>query len=180
MIHRIKRVYRRIFWSPQKAAEKSGMKMGRNCYIKTRSIGSEPYLISLGNDVQITEGVRLANHGGGWVFRKEYPNFDYFGKIIIGNNVYIGNSSIILPGVTIGDNVIVGAGSVVTKSIPSNSIVGGNPARIIGETSLLLKKIIPFNINSQNLTYEQKRSFLLDLPDDKFIKKPFMSIMEKE
>ena len=51
--------------------------------------------------------------------------------VTIGNNVWIGGSSTILPGVTIGDNVVVGAGSVVTKDIPSDVVVAGNPARII-------------------------------------------------
>lgn len=50
---------------------------------------------------------------------------------IIGNNCLIGIRSIIMPGVTIGDEVIVGAGSIVTKDIPSNCIVAGNPAKII-------------------------------------------------
>lgn len=51
--------------------------------------------------------------------------------VTIGNNVWIGGSATILPGVTIGDNVVVGAGSVVTKDIPSDVVVAGNPARII-------------------------------------------------
>ena len=51
--------------------------------------------------------------------------------VTIGNNVWIGGSATILPGVTIGDNVVVGAGSVVTKDVPANVVVGGNPARII-------------------------------------------------
>jgi len=51
--------------------------------------------------------------------------------IIIGNNVWIGTRVIILPGVQIGDNTIIGAGAVVTKSFPANSIIGGNPAKII-------------------------------------------------
>lgn len=49
----------------------------------------------------------------------------------IGNDVWIGGGSIILPGVTIGDNVTIGAGSVVTKSIPSNTIAYGNPCRVV-------------------------------------------------
>lgn len=49
----------------------------------------------------------------------------------IGKKCFIGANAIIMPGVTIGDEVIVGAGSVVTKDIPSNSIVGGNPAKVI-------------------------------------------------
>lgn len=49
----------------------------------------------------------------------------------VGRNCFIGGPSSILPGVTIGDSCIVGAGSVVTKSVPANSIVAGNPARVI-------------------------------------------------
>lgn len=54
-----------------------------------------------------------------------------FGKEVhIGNNVWIGGSSVILPGVTIGDNTVIGAGSVVTKSIPANVIAFGNPCEV--------------------------------------------------
>lgn len=51
----------------------------------------------------------------------------------IGNNCFIGARSIILPGITIGDHAIVAAGSVVTKDVPANSIVAGNPAKVIRE-----------------------------------------------
>ncbi len=51
--------------------------------------------------------------------------------VTIGNNVWIGGSATLLPGVTIGDNVVIGAGSVVTKDVPDNVVVGGNPARIL-------------------------------------------------
>lgn len=53
------------------------------------------------------------------------------GKVIIGNNVWIGDKATILPGVIIGDGAIIGAGTVVTKDVPAMSVVGGNPARII-------------------------------------------------
>lgn len=53
--------------------------------------------------------------------------------IHIGNNVWIGANSVILPGVTIGDNSVIGAGSIVTKDIPSNVIAVGNPCRVLRE-----------------------------------------------
>ncbi|MDY2523007.1 sugar O-acetyltransferase [Weissella confusa] len=61
--------------------------------------------------------------------RREGWQYDL--PITIGNDVWFGGSVIVLPGVTIGDNVVVGAGSVVTKNVPSNTMVAGNPARVI-------------------------------------------------
>ena len=52
-------------------------------------------------------------------------------NVTIGNNVFVGAGSIILPGVHIGNRVIIGAGSIVTKDIPDNSVAAGNPARVI-------------------------------------------------
>lgn len=52
-------------------------------------------------------------------------------RILIGNNVWIGDSVILLPGVRVGNGAVIAAGSVVTKSVPEFSIVGGNPARVI-------------------------------------------------
>ncbi|MBO3078328.1 acyltransferase [Mammaliicoccus vitulinus] len=118
-----------------KAAKKIGVKIGKNCRflnVTSSTFGSEPYLITIGNHVTITRGVSFITHDGGvWVFRNKEKNIDVFGKIKVGNNVFIGLNSLILPGVTIGDNVVVAAGSVVTKNIESDSVVGGNPARKI-------------------------------------------------
>jgi len=171
MINKLLRKYRKTFWSVERFARYSGVKIGNNCSIQDVSFGSEPYLIEVGNHVQITSGVKIFTHGGGWVFREKNPNLDYFGKVVIRDNVYIGNNSMIMPGLIIGCNVIIGAGSVVTKSVNDGDIVAGNPARIIGKTSEYEMKIKKYDVQAKKLNYDDKKSFLLNLKDDKFIKK---------
>jgi acetyltransferase-like isoleucine patch superfamily enzyme len=110
-----------------------GVKFGKNVRITGKPIfGSEPYLIEIGDDVTITNGVVFHTHDGGvGIFRKEYPGINVLGKICVGNNVFIGSNSIILPNVTIGDNVVIGSGSIVSRSIVSNSLAVGTPAKVI-------------------------------------------------
>lgn len=62
--------------------------------------------------------------------------------VVIGNNVWIGGGTIILPGVTIGDNTVIGAGSVVTKSVSANSVACGNPCKVKKSLSLLNSKFL--------------------------------------
>jgi len=62
--------------------------------------------------------------------------------INIGNNVWVGERAIITKGVTIGDNSIIGAGAVVTKDVPDNTIVAGNPAKIVKEIASNRRKLI--------------------------------------
>lgn len=166
-----KKVYRTFFWTNEQFARYVGVQIGKGCSIGSRDFGSEPYLITIGNKVQITAGVKFFTHGGGWVLRSKYPDFDTFGKIVIGDNVYIGNNVMIMPGVTVGNNVIIGAGAVVTKSIPDNCIVGGNPAKIIGNIEDFEKKYAPYNLSTKKLSSKDKEKFLQSLDDSKFIKK---------
>ncbi len=58
-------------------------------------------------------------------------NLEYAKKIIVGNNVWFGGNVVVLPGITIGNNSVIGAGSVVTKDVPENSVVVGNPAKVV-------------------------------------------------
>ncbi len=110
-----------------------GISFGRNVRILGKpDFGSEPYLIEIGDDVTITEGVRFVTHDGGvGIFRNEHKGINVFGRIKIGNRVFIGINTIILPDVEIGDNVVIGAGSVVTRSITGGAVVAGVPARVI-------------------------------------------------
>ena len=133
--------------------------------------GTEPYLIKIGNNCQLTHGCKLFTHGGANVVRNKYPDFDVFGKIIIGNWVYIGTTSLIMPGVTIGNNVLVAAGSVVTKSIPSNSVVAGNPARIICTVDEYYNRNKQYNIHTKGLSFKAKKEKLMAIDEIFYIKK---------
>lgn len=94
---------------------------------------TRPSLIEIGCDVDINDNFSIMTHDfGTFVFRNLYSDFiPSSGRVKIGNNVYFGRDVTILKGVTIGDNCIIGLGSVVTKDIPSNSVVCGSPARVV-------------------------------------------------
>lgn len=135
---------------------------GENVFWATKYIPTESYLVEIGDNTQITEGVKLFTHGGAHIARYKIPKFDTFGKIKIGNWCYIGTDSLIMPGVEIKDHVLVAAGSVVTKSVPSNSIVAGNPARIIGNIDDYIKKNIKYNINTKGLNNKNKKKIIFE------------------
>lgn len=100
---------------------------------KTLIDTQRPWMIDIGEHVQITEGVKILQHGYDWsVFKHKYGRvLGSCGKVTIGNNVFIGMNSIILKNAVIGDNTIIGAGSVVTGHIPANCVAAGNPCRVI-------------------------------------------------
>lgn len=122
---------------------KQGAQIGENNRIELRSFGSEPYLIKIENHCTIASNVLFLTHDGAtWVFTEENPSLQKFGPITINDNCFIGINSIILPNVTIGPNSIIGAGSVVTKDVLPNTIVAGNPARIIFSFEEYKEKVI--------------------------------------
>lgn len=131
-----------------------GVTFGENCRLYTLNWGTEPFLINIGNNVTITAGVTFITHdGSGWLFRDNNGRRYIYQKICIGNNVFIGLNSIIMPGVVIEDRVIVAAGSIVTKSVPSGSIVAGNPAKIIGRYCDLESRMISSYISDKDLDF---------------------------
>ncbi|NLO01250.1 MAG: acyltransferase [Bacteroidales bacterium] len=132
-----------------KYLRKRGMKIGDDCLMNTL-LFSEPYLVEIGNHVAIAGGTQFISHDGAiWCFRDEIKNGDIFGKIKIGNNVFIGNNCVILPNTTVGDNCIIGIGSIVRGQFPDDSVIIGNPAKVIYKTSI------------QRLMYRQNKGLLL-------------------
>lgn len=121
-----------------KALRKRGVRIGNGCSVNTKYIDyGHGYLISIGDNVTIAVNVMILAHDAS---TKPFLGYSKVGRVDIGNNVFIGGGSIILPGVKIGNNVIVGAGSVVNRDVPDNLIVAGNPARVIGDFNSYLEK----------------------------------------
>lgn len=120
-------------------------KMGEHCYLQPWNFGTEPYLISLGNNVHIASGVTFVNHDiTALMFQYMDKNTNYQerkGPISIGNNVFVGANSIILYDVNIGNNVIIGAGSLVNKDIPDGTVAAGVPCKVIGRFEEYKRKI---------------------------------------
>ena len=154
--------------NPIKYWQSKGLVIGKDCEIyKSASLGSEPYLITIGDQVRIASNVSFVTHdGGAWVIRHlkdEYKDVDLFGRIRVGNNVHIGINAVIMPGVSIGDNCIIGCGAIVTKDVPSNSIAVGVPARVIETVDEYFDKHTGDFLHTKEKTYNEKRDVLIQL-----------------
>ena len=171
MLEKIVGFYWRFIASPEAYARHIGVTIGKKCFISTREWSNEPYLIIIGNNVQVTRGVSIHTHGGGHSIRKEHPSFDVFGKVAIEDWAYIGAYSQIMPGVTIGEGALVAAGSVVTKSVAPHTVVGGNPARYICTTEEYYERNKKYDVGTKGLSNWEKKRVLLSLPEEKFFRK---------
>ena len=113
----------------------SNVHIGNNFYANFNLVMVDDGQIYIGDKVMIGPNVTLCTTG-----HPVYPLYremvaHYSLPIHIGNNVWIGAHSVILPGVTIGDNTVIGAGSIVTRDIPANVVAVGNPCRVMREIS---------------------------------------------
>lgn len=107
-----------------------GMTVGKN-FSRLGGVILDPshcWLIKIGDDVTLAPRVHILCHDAS---TKMFLNYTKIGNVTIGNRVFIGAESVILPNVTIGDDVIIGANSTVTHDIPSNSVAVGSPAKVI-------------------------------------------------
>ncbi len=154
-----------LFYSrlkPVKYARKIGVNIGKNPHFYgPTSWGTEPWLITLGDNVHITGNCKFINHDGGTLlFRDRVPDLEITKPIVVGNNVYIGEETMILPGVHIGNNVVIGARSVVTKDIPDNSVAVGVPARVIKSSDEYFEKIQKESLHLGHLKGKEKDNAL--------------------
>lgn len=129
-----------------------GVTLGENSvvYGTTFSTSYKGDQFYIGNNCTITGSTLLGHDASPTIFLSELINRDkpwlpgarssFRKPIVIGDNVFIGYGSIIMPGVNIGSNVVIAAGSVVTRNVPSNSVYGGNPAELIKGIDSFIEK----------------------------------------
>lgn len=109
---------------------KRGLVLGKNINIMGGVIidPSHCWHIKIGDNVTLAPRVHVLAHDAS---TKVFLDYTRVANTRIGNNVFVGAGTIVLPGVTIGNNVVVGAGSVVVNDIPDGSVAVGNPARVV-------------------------------------------------
>lgn len=141
-----------------------GLKLGSNVQFAADVFldPSHCFLIHIGNNVTFAPNVRIIAHDAS---TKQFLDFTRIGLVRILDDCFIGDSVIILPGVTIGPRSIIGAGSIVTRDIPENSVAVGHPARVICTLDEYLSKrkqsaqnrgVLGQEYWEENLTEERK------------------------
>jgi hypothetical protein len=113
------------------------MKFGKNITINKGATILSPGIVEIEDNVLIGPEVKIVTVDHDLYDRH---NLFHFGKVKIKENAWICIGAIICPGVTIGKNAVVAAGAVVTKDVPDNVVVGGNPARIIKKINIIREK----------------------------------------
>lgn len=142
-----------------RACRAFGVTIGENCRVLSNIVTTEPWLVTVGDRVTISSDVTIVTHdGSGWLVRDERGRRFRYAPVSIGDDVFVGAGSTLMPGVRVGNQCVVGAGSVVTKSVPDGSVVAGNPARIIGSWTDLSDRILawPAEADRRGSSYREQ------------------------
>lgn len=153
-----------------------GMKVGKN-FKRLHGVILDPahcFLISIGDNVTMAPNVHILAHDASTCYGLGYAKI---GRVNIGNNVFIGASSIVLPNITIGDNVVIGAGSIVTKDLPSDGVYAGNPAKKVMSYTEYIEKYKEILENSP--VYGEEYTFRSKYFSDKQRDEMFSSLENK-
>lgn len=151
---------------------KKGLVVGKN-FSRQNNVIIDPghcWLIEIGENVTLAPRVHILAHDAS---TKMFLNYTKIGKVKIGSNVFVGASTIILPGITIGDNVVIGAGSVITKDIPNNTVVAGVPAVKMCDTDTYFEKMQKLMKNSHIYGEEYTERGGIDIVKKQEMKKAF-------
>lgn len=158
------------------------IEVGENFYSNYNLTILDVGKVTCGKNVQIAPNVSIYTAGHPVHPDSRNSGYEYGIPVTVGDNVWIGGNTVILPGVTVGSNVVIGAGSVVSKDIPDNTIAAGNPCKVIREitdedriyyfkkqkfvlTSCLLKLLISFCI-FYSCSHQKSRDIMLHFSSD--------------
>lgn len=129
--------------------------------------GSEPYLITVGDNTTISFDCAFVTHDAATRVIRNLPGHNretvIYGPITVGRNCFIGCRTVILPNVHIGDNCIIGAGSIVNKDIPSNHVAAGIPCRVICTLEEYIEKHKDDFLYIVNKPYAEKKKILTEM-----------------
>lgn len=151
--------------------KKEGLVAGENFNVMEGCIidPGHCWLIEIGNNVTLAPRVHILAHDAS---TKKALGYTKIKRVVIGDNVFVGAGTIILPGVRIGSNVIIGAGSVVTKNLEDNGVFAGNPCgflttydNYINKEKKDLEKSVKYDKSYVigSITNEKKRQMVKDL-----------------
>lgn len=147
-------------------------RQGKDCYFQPYNFGTEPKLISFGDNVYLAAGVRIVTHDViALMLRKKLNREDInerVGALEFGDNVFIGSDTTILYDVKIGSNVVVAAGSLVTKDLPDNSICAGRPAKVIGNFQEYENRMLEYSQEVPWKQWTQSKKQISDIQEKYF------------
>ena len=162
----------RYLKGPFKCAIEGGLNCGKNVTVMGgANFGSEPYLITLKDNVRLSNDVMFITHdGGNWVFRHEeqYKDVNHFGKIVVDEYAFIGARATIMPGVHIGKHSVIAAGALVTKNVPDYTVVAGVPAKPISTTQEYaerMKSRMPENWDVAKYKANKREYLIKEIPN---------------
>jgi acetyltransferase-like isoleucine patch superfamily enzyme len=154
----------RLHQDPVRYFRGRGVEIGEGVEIFGASLftfGSEPYLVSIGNQVTISHNVDFITHDGGFrVARADYPNAYFYGRIQVADRCFIGAHCVFLPGARVGAGSVIGCGSIVTGEIPPGVVAVGAPAKRIKSVDEYVQGKKHLWIDTAGLTFDEKRELL--------------------
>lgn len=154
----------RLHRDPVRYFRSRGVEIGEDVEIFGANLftfGSEPYLVSIGNQVTISHNVDFITHDGGLrIARVRYPNAYLYGRIQVADQCFIGAHCILLPGAKIGAGSVIGSGSIVTGEIPSGVVAIGVPAKPVKSAEEYIQEKRNLWVDTRGLTRDAKRELL--------------------
>ena len=154
----------RLHRDPVRYFRSRGVEIGEGVEIFGANLftfGSEPYLVSIGNQVTISHNVDFITHDGGLrIVRDKYPNAYLYGRIQVADQCFLGAHCILLPGAKIGAGSVIGSGSIVTGEIPSGVVAIGVPAKPVKSVEEYIQEKRHLWVDTRGLTPDAKRELL--------------------